>query len=157
MKSHFTKNDERFLIKNLLTYYTKPVVCAEVGNRTGTSTRFFSTHLPKKSRFYSVDIKMHDIDVPDNVIRVHSCSLRWNVSNNLDFVYLDGDHNTSHVIKEIEKFSKVTNTIAGHDCGHVAYALFKQFQNKEKHCELLFDNHCSSWIIRIMHNERFAQ
>ncbi len=149
MKSYFSKNDEHFLNKNILSHYTRPVICAEVGNLTGTSTRFFSSHLPKNSHLYSIDIEMHDIDVPDNVIRVKSCSLDWNAPDNLDFVYLDGNHDTSHVIKEIEKFSKVTNTIAGHDCGHVAYALYRQYQNKERHCELLFDNYCSSWIMRI--------
>ena len=47
------------------------------------------------------------------------------------FIYLDGNHYTGHVNKEIEKFSKITNLIAGHDCMHIAYSLFKQYKNKK--------------------------
>ena len=35
--------------------------------------------------FYSVDLWEHDIDVPDTVIRVNSCSLKWNTPDKLDF------------------------------------------------------------------------
>lgn len=147
-KSYFTENDKRFLTKNLLSHFSEPIVCAEVGNWTGNSTRFFSSCIPKGSIFYSVDIWDHDIDVPKSVIRVHSCSLDWKQPGYLDFIYLDGNHYTGHVNKEIEKFSKITNIIAGHDCMHIAYSLFKQYQNKKRHCELLFDNQCSSWIMK---------
>ena len=150
MTSSFTDNDKQFLVKNLLSRYDKPIVCAEVGNMTGNSTRFFSTHIPNDSVFYSIDIRDHDIEVPDNVTRVKSCSLEWDCPESLDFVYLDGNHDTSHVIKEIDKYLRVTDTVSGHDCGHVAYALYRQFGNKDRHTELLLDNQCSSWIMRVI-------
>ena len=149
-KSWFTKNDKWFLHKNLLSKFNKPIVCAEVGNLTGNSTRFFSKAIPDNSKFFSVDIINHDIDVPRSVIRVHSNSLEWECPDKLDFIYLDGNHSNFHVEREINKFSRVTNIIAGHDAQYVGYALFRQYQNKERHCELLFDNHCSSWIMTYM-------
>ena len=148
--SYFTESDKLFLTKNLLSHFSKPIVCAEVGNWTGNSTRFFASSIPKDSIFYSVDLWEHDIDVPDTVIRVNSCSLKWNTPDKLDFIYLDGNHYTGHVIKEIDKFSKVTNIIAGHDRNHVSYALYKQFKKTERHYELLLDNQCQSWIMKIL-------
>lgn len=148
-ESYFTENDKWFLHKNLLSKFSKPITCAEVGNFTGNSTRFFSSNIPENSKFFSVDIAHHDIDVPSSVIRVHSNSLEWQCPDKLDFIYLDGDHSPGHVIREIDKFSLVTNIIAGHDAAYVGYALFRQYQNKKRHCELLFDNHCSSWIMTI--------
>lgn len=149
MEKYLTENDKWFLHKNLLSKFSAPIVCAEVGNLTGNSTRFFSNSIPKNSKFFSVDIARHDIDVPSSVIRVYSDSLRWQCPDKLDFIFLDGDHSPGHVIKEINKFSHVTNIIAGHDAHYVGYALIKQYQNKERHCEFLFDNQCTSWIMTI--------
>jgi len=140
--------DKKFLIKNLLSKYTKPIVCAEIGNYTGNSTRFFSENIPVGSTFYSIDIDWYDIDVPESVIRVHQSSLDWNPPL-LDFVYIDGDHDPENVRNEIDKYSKVTSTIAGHDKGYVAHALFQQFLNKQQHVELCFDNQCTSWVMSI--------
>jgi len=148
-ESFFTQDDEWFLWDNLLSSFKEPIVCAEVGNLTGTSTRFFSAAIPKGSTFYSIDKDNHDIDVPDTVIRIHKTSLAWEPPK-LDFIYLDGDHNPAVVMQEIKKFAEVTNIIAGHDCGLVSYALLKQFGNKEVHTQFLVDNQCSSWIMRIL-------
>lgn len=105
--SFFQESDKKFVYKHLLSCYNKKIVCAEVGNYTGNSTRFFAENIPAGSTFYSVDVNMHDIDVPDTVIRVRSTSLSWNPPQ-LDFIYLDGNHNEDYVYSEIKKFRKVT-------------------------------------------------
>lgn len=145
--SFFQESDKKFVYKHLLSCYNRKIVCAEVGNYTGNSTRFFAENIPTGSTFYSVDNQWHNIDVPNSVIRVTSASLDWSAPP-LDFIYLDGDHDEDVVYAEIEKFSKVTNVIAGHDAKLVQNALLAHVEKRDVPMTLLIDNQSSSWIIR---------
>lgn len=147
MTSFFQESDKKFVYKHLLSCYNKKIVCAEVGNYTGNSTRFFAENIPPESIFYSVDVNMHDIDIPDTVVRIQSTSLSWNPPQ-LDFIYLDGNHNEDYVYSEIKKFREVTKVIAGHDCKLVQGALIRHIDNRDWPMTLLIDNQSSSWIIR---------
>ena len=150
-QSHFSVFDQDFIFKNLLREYMDkdvPVVMAEVGNFTGNSTRFFYDHIHPESTFYSVDQTLHDINVADDIIRIKSNSLKWTPPEELDFIYLDGDHDPDYVYDEIKHFSNHTDIIAGHDGLLIKDALQALINEKEKRFTLLMDNFCSSWILR---------
>lgn len=149
--SHFSKYDQNFIFKHLLSEYMNkdiPVVMAEVGNLTGNSTRFFYDHIHPESTFYSVDQTLHDIDVANDIIRIKSNSLKWTPPEELDFIYLDGNHDPNYVYKEIKHFSNYTDIITGHDGLLIKGALEMLINEKEKRFTLLMDNFCSSWILR---------
>ncbi len=150
--SYFTDNDKQFLKENLFSIFgNKPLVCAEIGNYTGNSTQYFANMLPEGSTFYSVDITRHDIDVPDNVIRVTENSLDWNCPSHLDFVYLDGRHEGHHVFQEIMKFKNHTSIIAGHDLiwisGAIIGIMFDESLKEKFNITLLTNNKSRSWIM----------
>lgn len=149
--SRFSKYDQDFIFENLLKKYMAkdtPVVMAEVGNLTGNSTRFFYDHIHPDSTFYSIDQTFHDIDVADDIIRIKSNSLKWSPPEELDFIYLDGNHDPDYVYNEIKHFSKYTDIIAGHDGLTIKETLQRLINEKEKRFTLLVDNFCSSWILR---------
>tara|TARA_B100001057_G_C22543322_1_gene830497 strand:+ start:301 stop:753 length:453 start_codon:yes stop_codon:yes gene_type:complete len=146
MKSSFTERDKNFLKTNLFPILSNPKIIAEIGNYTGTSTKFFSEELPDV-KLYSVDIKKQKLgNLNKNVEVVIKNSLDWIPPERLDFIYLDGDHSIDHVIKEINHFCNYTNIIAGHDAMIVKEALMHFLIQQEIKLNLLITNTCSSWI-----------
>ena len=147
--SYFSKYDQDFILKNLLSKYKNvPVIMAEVGNLTGNSTRFFYDHIYPNSTFYSIDQTFHKLDIPDDIFRITKKSIDWNPPQELDFIYLDGNHEPDYVYKEIKHFSNYTDIIAGHDGLLIKDALQQLINEKEKRFTLLMDNFCSSWILQ---------
>ena len=147
MKSFFTERDKNFLKSNLFPILNNPRVIAEIGNYTGTSTKFFSEELPD-AKLYSIDIRKQELDkLNKNVEVIIKNSLDWIPPERLDFIYLDGDHSTDHVIKEINHFRNYTNIIAGHDAMIVKDALMYFLDQQIYELNLLNTNTCSSWIM----------
>ena len=97
---------------------------------------------------YSIDIRKQKLsNLSKNVEVVIKNSLDWIPPERLDFIYLDGDHSTDHVIKEINHFRNYTNIIAGHDAMIVKEALMHFLIQQEIKLNLLITNTCSSWIM----------
>ena len=98
--------------------------------------------------FYFCYFRVHISYLINDIIRIKSNSLKWTPPEELDFIYLDGNHDPNYVYKEIKHFSNYTDIITGHDGLLIKGALEMLINEKEKRFTLLMDNFCSSWILR---------
>lgn len=149
MEGFFRQEDKDFITKNLFSNLNNPKAIAEVGNHTGNSTLFFSKSFPN-AKMYSIDIVKNKLPpLSENVEVIIKNSLDWIPPQQLDFIYLDGDHSPEHVINEIYHFRKFTKIIAGHDGMLVKDALLHFMNQKDFEVNFLATNTCSSWIMRL--------
>jgi predicted O-methyltransferase YrrM len=97
---------ETFL--NVMTFRLKPVNCIEVGVSKGRTTRILSENC---SNVYAIDIDPNALDHINNLenvsfineeSRLALAGLLPKLKNNVDFIFVDGDHRSQAVMADVE-------------------------------------------------------
>ena len=97
---------ETFL--NVLTFRLKPINCIEVGVSKGRTTRILSGNC---SNVYAIDIDSNALNHIDNLenvsfineeSRLALAGLLPKLRNNVDFIFVDGDHRSEAVMADVE-------------------------------------------------------